>query len=272
MAPCAWRSCRPSAARATVIRRRRCGARPSCVCCGDWLSPARWLWCSRICIGPSGHPCGHRVSQRQHLVRAAAVRGDVPERAAIRCAGPGPPRAWAAQRDSCVAGPAGRRTCRRHGAGVHAGGGRRRVTQVQRAAEGVPFLVEEVLASPGVPSSFADTVRVRLGYLGDDELRVLQLAAVLGRHFDWRLLPAATGLAASLVTAALERGVGCQLLTVQGEEFRFRHALTRDAMAGGCCHPREPRSPAARSRPSRRLTQSCAAHGAIWRRTGRPVR
>ncbi len=111
------------------------------------------------------------------------------------------------------------------------------VARVQHAAEGVPFLVEEVLASPGVPSSFADTVRVRLAGLGGDELRVLQVAAVFGRHFDWRLLPAATGLAASVVTVALERGVGCQLLTVQGEEFRFRHALTRDAVVGQLLPP-----------------------------------
>ena len=104
------------------------------------------------------------------------------------------------------------------------------VARVHHAAEGVPFLVEELLASPGVPGSFGDTVRVRLTDLGDDERRVLQMAAVIGRHFDWRLLPAATGLATELVTVALERGVGCQLLTVQGEEFRFRHALTRDAV------------------------------------------
>jgi DNA-binding CsgD family transcriptional regulator len=95
------------------------------------------------------------------------------------------------------------------------------VARVQHAAEGVPFLVEEVLASPGVPGSFADTVRVRMAALGDDERRVLQTAAVIGRHFDWRLLSAATGLAADLVTVALEHGVGRQLLTVQGEEFRY---------------------------------------------------
>jgi predicted ATPase len=36
------------------------------------------------------------------------------------------------------------------------------ITRVLREAEGVPLLVEEVLASPGVPSSFTDTVRERL--------------------------------------------------------------------------------------------------------------
>ena len=87
-----------------------------------------------------------------------------------------------------------------------------------------------MLASPGVPGSFTDTARVRLAGLGDDERRVLQMAAIVGRRFDWRLLPAATELAASVVTGALGHGVGCQLLTVQGEEFWFRHALTRDAI------------------------------------------
>jgi DNA-binding CsgD family transcriptional regulator/tetratricopeptide (TPR) repeat protein len=111
------------------------------------------------------------------------------------------------------------------------------VARVQHAADGVPFLVEEVLASPGVPGSFADTVRARLARLDEDDLRVLQMAAIVGRHFDWRLLPAATGLAAGAVTVALGRGVSCQLLTVQGEEFRFRHALTRDAVVAELLPP-----------------------------------
>jgi len=53
--------------------------------------------------------------------------------------------------------------------------------RVQQAADGVPFLVEEVLASPGVPASFRDTVRERLAGLGSDEQQVLAGAAVLGR-------------------------------------------------------------------------------------------
>jgi len=36
------------------------------------------------------------------------------------------------------------------------------IARVQRHADGIPFLVEESLAAPGVPSSFADGVRVRL--------------------------------------------------------------------------------------------------------------
>ena len=74
------------------------------------------------------------------------------------------------------------RAGRGDGAGVpDPDAGRDQVARVQRAAEGVPFLVEEVLASPGVPASFADTVRERLGGLTTHERAVLDAAAVLGR-------------------------------------------------------------------------------------------
>jgi DNA-binding CsgD family transcriptional regulator len=112
------------------------------------------------------------------------------------------------------------------------------IARVQRAADGVPFLVEEILASPGVPRSFADTVRTRLAGLGDDERLALHTAAVLGRHFDWRLLSSATGLPPGVVSGALERGVACMLLAVDGDTFRFRHALTREAVAGELLPPR----------------------------------
>jgi predicted ATPase len=67
------------------------------------------------------------------------------------------------------------------------------VARAQLAADGVPFLVEEVLASPGVPDSFAETVRARLAGFSPDERRVLEAAALLGRSFDWQLLAAASG-------------------------------------------------------------------------------
>ena len=39
------------------------------------------------------------------------------------------------------------------------------VARVARAADGVPLLVEEVLASPGLPVTLTDTVRARLDEL-----------------------------------------------------------------------------------------------------------
>ena len=112
------------------------------------------------------------------------------------------------------------------------------IARVQRAADGIPFLVEESLAAPGVPRSFADGVRSRLAALSDDERLVLHTAALLGRQFDWRLLPAATGLDAGRVAGALEHGVGVQLLAVDADVFGFRHMLTREAVAAELLPPR----------------------------------
>jgi DNA-binding CsgD family transcriptional regulator len=112
------------------------------------------------------------------------------------------------------------------------------VARVRRTADGVPFLIEEVLASPGVPTSFRDTVRARLSALGDAERLVLGAAAVLGRHFDWRLLGRVAGQPPDVVTSALERGVEQVLLSVNDGEFRFRHAMTREAMVAGVLPPR----------------------------------
>jgi DNA-binding CsgD family transcriptional regulator len=104
------------------------------------------------------------------------------------------------------------------------------IRRVLDVSEGVPFLVEESLAAAGVPRSFADGIRVRLAGLNPPERLVLDTAALLGRQFDWRLLPAATGLSSEVVDAALERGIRSQLLDSDGGAFRFRHMLTREAV------------------------------------------
>jgi len=105
------------------------------------------------------------------------------------------------------------------------------ISGVQHMADGIPFLVEESLTASGMPRSFADGIRSRLAGLSDDERLVLHTAALLGRQFDWRLLPAATGLDADFNAGALEHGVGWQLLAVEDDVFRFRHMLTREAVA-----------------------------------------
>lgn len=112
---------------------------------------------------------------------------------------------------------------------------------LQRATalgEGVPFLIEELLVSPGLPESFADTVRERLEAMSDDDRRVLVTAATAGRFFDWQLLAAATHLELERVVRALENGVALQLLAVHGNGFRFRHALTADAVLASVVPPR----------------------------------
>jgi DNA-binding CsgD family transcriptional regulator len=128
---------------------------------------------------------------------------------------------------------------------------------VRQRSEGVPFLIEELLATlvgtgalrrEGavwvangtlpviVPSGFADTIQTRLETLDDQTCKVLQAAAVLGRRFDWTLLPPMTGLDELAVTAALQQATTAQLV-VADPDFRFRHALTRDAVLDGLLPP-----------------------------------
>jgi DNA-binding CsgD family transcriptional regulator len=130
---------------------------------------------------------------------------------------------------------------------------------VAERAEGIPFLVEEVLAGligdgklaerdgrwrhtadlagAGLPATFADAVRRRLDGLDADSRQVICAAAVLGRGFDWMLLSQVTGLPDAAVVAALRRGVGLQLVAADDQSFRFRHALTHEAVLAGLLPP-----------------------------------
>ncbi len=121
------------------------------------------------------------------------------------------------------------------------------------SAEGLPLLVEDLLAEwigagalvqlqnvdawevrqvigPIVPMSFAETVRRRLHMVGAECARLLVWAALLGRHFEWTLLPSASGLDEERVLEHLHAAVDAQLLLADPLGFRFRHALTRQAV------------------------------------------
>ena len=73
--------------------------------------------------------------------------------------------------------------------------------------------------------------------MDDDPRQVLGAAAVLGRRFDWALLSRVTGLPDAAVVAALRRGVGLQLVAADRDSFRFRHALTQEAVLAGLLPP-----------------------------------
>jgi tetratricopeptide (TPR) repeat protein len=125
-------------------------------------------------------------------------------------------------------------------------------------ADGLPFLVEELLAGlvgagvlveregrwstigplgSRVPPTFADGVGRRLAALSAPARDVTNAAAVLGRRFDWSLLPAITALDDEQVVDALREAVSAQLLAADADAFRFRHALTRDAVLASLVAP-----------------------------------
>jgi DNA-binding CsgD family transcriptional regulator len=125
-------------------------------------------------------------------------------------------------------------------------------------ADGLPFLIEELLAGlvgagvlveqdgswsttgpvgGRVPPTFAEAVARRMEALPAADRGVLHAAAVLGRRFDWSLLGAVTGSGEPDVLAALRRAVSAQLITAERDGFRFRHALTCDAVLGSLVAP-----------------------------------
>jgi DNA-binding CsgD family transcriptional regulator len=118
-------------------------------------------------------------------------------------------------------------------------------------SDGVPFLVEELLAglaasgalrrvgarwviqgplAPAVPVSLVESVRSRLAALDRDGRQVLGAAAVLGRRFDWDLLPGVANVDGATAVEALRAAIRDQLVVAEGRTFRFRHALTREAV------------------------------------------
>ncbi len=135
------------------------------------------------------------------------------------------------------------------------------VVRLLADCDGLPFAVEELLAaavSSGhlvraasgwrvddrvtsyVPASITGSVRNRRAALGPVVTDVLASAAVLGRKFDWTLLPSIAGLAESQVLEALQRAQEAQLIepiTASPNLFRFRHSLTRHAILSDLLPP-----------------------------------
>jgi DNA-binding CsgD family transcriptional regulator/tetratricopeptide (TPR) repeat protein len=120
--------------------------------------------------------------------------------------------------------------------------------------DGLPLAVEEILAAAvssgelvrgeagwsvdenvttGVPTSIAQSVRRTLCRLGPDATDVVAAAALLGRQFDWTLLPGLTGATEPAVLAALRQACQLRLIEPQGSSqvvFRFRHSLARNTI------------------------------------------
>lgn len=118
--------------------------------------------------------------------------------------------------------------------------------------EGNPFFVEETLNSliavddifytqnywnhrplreVRIPRSVQDGVQRRTEHLGEAARRVLTLAAVAGRQFDFVLLQLLTSFDEQQLLLIMKELVSAQLVVeVSSEQFAFRHALTRQAI------------------------------------------
>jgi hypothetical protein len=143
----------------------------------------------------------------------------------------------------------------------------RLVTTIGRAADRNPFFVEELLrhlvetgaidpragrwpaatetGDLGIPEEIRQVLAERLARLPAPAAELLQLAAVLGREFDFSLLSHMTGWQDTPVIEAVEQALRAGVLTERGStwvaSYSFRHALVREALYRGLSLPRRQR-------------------------------
>src|SRR2546421_3507511 len=129
-------------------------------------------------------------------------------------------------------------------------------------SEGNPFVLEEMLrdaidrgdvfrtetgwdrkslAEIRIPPNVRDTILQRLERLSREDVPVLSAASVFGRSFDLPSLAAVAQVDEAAALAALEASVSAQLIEEEDRvsgRYRFRHALTREAIYEDLVVPR----------------------------------
>ena len=129
-------------------------------------------------------------------------------------------------------------------------------------SEGNPFVVEEMLRDAldrgdifrsetgwdrkslvemRIPRTVKDAILQRLERLAREQVSVLSAASVMGRSFDLKTLAAVAGVDEAAVLAAIEASVTAQLIEEEDPtsgRYRFRHALTREAVYEDLIVPR----------------------------------
>ncbi|WES65606.1 AAA family ATPase [Microbacter sp. GSS18] len=108
------------------------------------------------------------------------------------------------------------------------------IDRVYERSDGVPFLVEEVLAvgDHPMPETLRDLVLGRFDRLGPEARQIVRLLAVGGTRVKDDLLAAAHGGPDDERRAALRDAVEHAVLRVDAEGYAFRHALIREALYG----------------------------------------
>ena len=108
------------------------------------------------------------------------------------------------------------------------------VDDVLARSEGNPFYAEELLAvrtgTGALPDSVRDAILARVARLPESVQAVLREAALVGGTVDDRLLSAVAGRPIGEIGEALREAVAHQILVLERDGCRFRHALVREAV------------------------------------------
>lgn len=114
------------------------------------------------------------------------------------------------------------------------------VAQIYQRTRGVPLLVEEFTRIVGeselahdIPSTLQELVLGRLDRMSSNR-EVAQMAAALGREFQYDILAAVVSTDTQTLLAELEKLVNAEILCVKGQPrnctFAFKHALLEEAL------------------------------------------
>ncbi|WP_422070613.1 helix-turn-helix transcriptional regulator [Streptomyces orinoci] len=133
-------------------------------------------------------------------------------------------------------------------------------------SDGNAFFVEELATAiaegctSGLSTSLRDLLLVRVEALAEDTQQVVRFAAEGGLAVEYQLLRAVCGLGEDELIAALRQAVGAGILlpALDGDGYRFRHALVREAVTDDLL-------PGERSRLNRRYAQALEAEPALLR-------
>jgi tetratricopeptide (TPR) repeat protein len=122
--------------------------------------------------------------------------------------------------------------------------GSRLEEQIWTASRGNPFMIVETLRALGrgslpadtsplpLPERVRDLIAHRLERLGDRSRRLLAVAAVVGRPFDFALLHRATDLGEAEVAEGVEELVRHRVLHGSGESLELTHDRIREVVYG----------------------------------------
>ncbi|MFD8793388.1 helix-turn-helix transcriptional regulator [Streptomyces vinaceus] len=147
------------------------------------------------------------------------------------------------------------------------------VDSVFERSDGNAFFVEELAACQrsgcraGLTESLRDLLLVRVEVLPEAAQRVVRIVAEGGSTVEYPLLRAVAGLSEDELIEALRAAVGANILlaTPDGDGYRFRHSLVREAVSDDLL-------PGERARVNRRYAEAMEADDWLIRAEERVIR